>query len=164
MEPKHAWVLKPEALEGANDDGWVGCSFLLERPRGRGSVSEDLRLPAAGVVPLLGRRALDRDKLNGKEEAAIKKASKYQEDVQTDNKASMALWIILSIALVGTIGGVAVCKSKKTCCFAEKDHVSANEGGESDKTLFKREVKSKKSKKKLAKESLMPAFNVVDQA
>jgi hypothetical protein len=100
--------------------------------------------------------------LNGKEEKAIKEAAKFQKDVKKEEQANMGIWITVAILLVATVGGVCVCKSKKTCCFADKDEVSA-EGGMSDKTLFKKEVKSKKTQRKAAKESLMPAFKVVDE-
>jgi len=102
--------------------------------------------------------------LNGKEEIAEKEAEKYQSDVRTEEATNTGIWVLVSLVLVGTVGGVAICKCKKTCCFADKDEM--NEGGQcqSDKTLFKKEVKSKKSHKKLAKEKLMPVFNVVDQA
>lgn len=101
-------------------------------------------------------------KLNGREENAIKEATKYQSAKKEAEQTNAIFWVLLSLALVGTVGGVAVCKNKKKFCFAEKDQIE--EGGESDKTLFKKEVKSKKAHKKLAKEKLMPAFNVVEQA
>lgn len=102
--------------------------------------------------------------LNGKEEKAIKEATKFQKDLDEEKQTNAAIWITIAILAVVTVGGVCVCKTKKTCCFADKDEVSATaEGGMSDKTLFKKEVKSKKAHRKAAKESLMPAFKVVDE-
>lgn len=51
------------------------------------------------------------------------------------------------------------------CCFKDEEKEVANEGGEpvkSDKKIFKKEIKSKNSHKRHAKESLVPAFKVAD--
>jgi len=56
-------------------------------------------------------------------------------------------------ALLLTVAGVGACKYKKTCCFKDADQM---EGG--DRALYKQEFK--KSHKKHAKESLVPAFDV----
>lgn len=101
--------------------------------------------------------------LNAKEVEAQKEAEEYQEDVDKENKANTALIVIIVLTILLTVGGVTYCKVAKKACFAEKDDVSANEGGECDKTLFKSEIKSKKSHKKSRKESLMPTFKVADE-
>ena len=100
--------------------------------------------------------------LNAVEEVALKESAKYQKAVDVENKANIALIIIIILVVLISIGSVVYCKVAKKCCFAEKDEVSA-EGGESDKNLFKNEVKSKNSKKKNNKESLMPSFQVADE-
>lgn len=100
--------------------------------------------------------------LNSKENKAQKEAEEYQKDVEKEANANIAIWVILVLLILGTIGGVVYCKTQKKACFAEKDDVSA-EGGDNDKTLFKKEVKSKSSHKKHTKESLMPTFKVTDE-
>ena len=57
-EPKHAWVLRPAALEAENDSTW--CAFDLERPRQ--SIEGDLRPPNASAVAMVGRAAAQRSK------------------------------------------------------------------------------------------------------
>jgi len=69
--------------------------------------------------------------------------------------------IIGVLAAAIAVGGVSYCYCKKKMCFAEKEE--ANEGGETDKTVYKQEVKSKNSHKRHAKESLMPAFQVAEE-
>lgn len=72
--------------------------------------------------------------------------------------------IIGVLAGVGVVGGVGYCKCAKKGCFAEKDGLE-NEGGErTDKSLFKKEVKSKSAHKRHAKESLVPSFKVEEEA
>lgn len=93
----------------------------------------------------------------------MKESKKYQKAVDIENKANIALWIIIILVVLLTIGSVVYCKVQKKCCFQEKDEVSTHEGGESDKNLFKKEVKSKNSKKKNTKESLMPSFQVAEE-
>jgi len=100
--------------------------------------------------------------LNSKENKAQKEAQEYQKDVTKENQANIAIWVILVLLILGTVGGVVYCKTQKKACFAEKDEVSA-EGGQTDKTLFKKEVKSKSSHKKHTKESLMPSFKVAEE-
>ena len=77
-------------------------------------------------------------------------------------KNSGAIAIGLGItALVLAVGAVCCCKYKKTCCFKQDDQM---EGGlKEDKTIYKKEVKSKNSHKRHAKETLVPTFQV-DQA
>lgn len=102
--------------------------------------------------------------MNSNEEKAIKEATKYQKDVDEDEKTNSAIWVVIILALLTTCGSVTYCKMSKKCCFAEKDDAAlANEGGESDRSLFKKEVKSKNSHKKHSKESLMPAFKVTEE-
>lgn len=100
--------------------------------------------------------------LNSKENKAQKEAQEYQEDVTKEGQANIAIWVILVLAILGTVGGVVYCKTQKKCCFAEKEEGVA-EGGESDKAVFKKEVKSKNSHKKHTKESLMPTFKVAEE-
>jgi len=100
--------------------------------------------------------------LNEANEVYMGKATKFQKDLDTESSANIALIIILVLLVVLSIGGVVYCKTQKKCCFAEQDEVSA-EGGDSDKTLFKKEIKSKSSKKKNNKESLMPSFQVAEE-
>lgn len=70
--------------------------------------------------------------------------------------------VFISVAVVAVaLAGVVYCKLARKCCFAEKDDY---EGGASqgDRVLFKKEVKSKNSHKRRAKESLVPHFKVVE--
>ena len=97
--------------------------------------------------------------LNEVEEAALAEAAKYQKAVDNENKANVALIIILVLLVLLTVGGVVFCKVQKKLCFKEEEEV-ATEGGATDKALFKKEVKNKK---KNAKESLMPSFQVADE-
>lgn len=101
-------------------------------------------------------------KLNSMENKAQKEAQDYQKDVTKENQANVAIWVILVLAILGTIGGVVYCKTQKKACFAEKEEEAA-EGGETDKTLFKKEVKSKNSHKRHTKESLVPSFKVAEE-
>ena len=110
----------------------------------------------------MGQVYMALQKLNSKENAAQKEAQDYQKDVTKENQANVAIWVILVLAILGTIGGVIYCKTQKKACFAEKEEEAA-EGGETDKTLFKKEVKSKNSHKKHTKESLMPSFKVAEE-
>ena len=65
------------------------------------------------------------------------------------------------IAAALAIGGIIYCKCNKKCCFEEKEDL---EGGQkTDKSLFKKEVKSKNSHKRHTKESLVPAFKVAEE-
>ena len=88
--------------------------------------------------------------------AAEKEAAEYQKDVENEAKANIAVWVILVLLILATIGGVTYCKVQKKACFAEKDEAAA-EGGENDKSVFK------KQNKKHTKESLMPAFKVTEE-
>lgn len=99
-------------------------------------------------------------KLNSVEEKAIKEAAKYQKAVDTENSANVALIIFLVLLVLGTVGGVTYCKCAKKACFAEKEEGETAEGGQSDRAIFKKEVKSKK---KNNKESLVPSFKVADE-
>jgi len=68
--------------------------------------------------------------------------------------------IFVSVAVAAvTLSGVVYCKLARKCCFAEKDDY---EGGGSTRTLFKKDVKGKNSYKRLAKESLVPQFKVIE--
>lgn len=98
------------------------------------------------------KNAHSKDEKYGKV-AAIKQ--KLIEGAQ-NNKGALAIGLGVT-ALVLAVGGVCCCKYKKTCCFKEDNTM---EGGERE--LFKKEVKSKNSHKKHAKESLVPAFEVTD--
>lgn len=101
--------------------------------------------------------------LNSKGEKAEKESNKYQKDLDKEDKANTALIVVIVLALLLTVGGITYCKCAKKCCFAEKDEELAAEGGQTDKSLFKKEVKSKKAHKKQVKESLMPEFKVAEE-
>merc|ERR1712054_79499 len=66
--------------------------------------------------------------LNSKENKAQKEAEDYQKDVTKENQANIAIWVILVLLILGTIGGVVICKTQKKACFAEKEEEAA-EGG-----------------------------------
>ena len=72
--------------------------------------------------------------------------------------------VLVVLVLLGTCCAIGVCKWQGYCCFAEKEESA--EGGEpirSDRKIFKKEVKSKNSHKRHAKESLVPAFKVAEE-
>jgi hypothetical protein len=72
---------------------------------------------------------------------------------------------LVVLLLLGSCCAVGVCKWQGYCCFADKEE-SFNEGGvpvRSDRKIFKKEVKSKNSHKRHAKESLVPAFKVAEE-
>merc|ERR1719387_1456299 len=96
------------------------------------------------------------------EEVALAEAAKYQKSVDNENKANVALIIILVLLVLITIGSVVYCKVQKKLCFKDKEEEAGveAEGGASDKALFRKEVKNKK---KNAKESFMPSFQVADE-
>ena len=77
---------------------------------------------------------------------------------EAGGSAGAIIGAILGVLVV--VGGVAWCKCNKKFCFEDKEN--ADEGGETDKSVYKQEVKSKNSHKRHAKESLMPAFKVAD--
>lgn len=102
------------------------------------------------------------EKAKGKVEA---EASDFQEKAENDDKkkkkAAMGGIIFGVFAAALAIGGIIYCKCNKKCCFEEKEDL---EGGQrTDKTIFKKEVKSKNSNKRHTKESLMPSFKVAEQ-
>lgn len=67
--------------------------------------------------------------------------------------------VIVGLVVVGL--GVGYCKYSGKFCFAKED--DPKEGGDADKTVYKKEVKSKNSHKRHAKESLMPSFKVAEE-
>lgn len=67
--------------------------------------------------------------------------------------------VIVGLVVVGL--GVGYCKYSGKFCFAKED--DPKEGGDADKTMYKKEVKSKNSHKRHAKESLMPSFKVAEE-
>lgn len=65
---------------------------------------------------------------------------------------------IVGIALLSCV----YCACAKKACFAQKEEM---EGGQTDKQIFKKEVKkSKSSRKRDTKESLVPTFKVEEEA
>ena len=94
-------------------------------------------------------------------EKSSNEAGNYQEQKKNEkNKAGLIVVIILAI-LGCVLGGV--CKWQKWCCFASKDDVMANEGGQrTDRTIFKKEVRSKNSHKRHARNAntVRPAPNL----
>jgi len=95
-------------------------------------------------------------------EAAADKQKQAQEKNAEDEGGSPAGLIIGILAGVAVIGGLIYCKCNNKLCFEKKED---EEGGQKeDKKIFKKEVKSKNSHKRHAKESLVPSFNVEDQA
>jgi hypothetical protein len=67
--------------------------------------------------------------------------------------------VIVGLVVVGL--GVGYCKYTNKFCFSKED--DPKEGGDADKTVYKKEVKSKNSHKRHAKESLMPSFKVAEE-
>jgi len=67
--------------------------------------------------------------------------------------------VIVGLVVVGL--GVGYCKYTGKFCFAKED--DPKEGGDADKNVYKKEVKSKNSHKRHAKESLMPSFKVSEE-
>lgn len=92
-----------------------------------------------------------------------KDPNKPGTDPETDGEAGGSAGAIIGaiLGVLVVVGGVAWCKCNKKFCFEDKE--AAEEGGETDKTVYKQEVKSKNSHKRHAKESLMPAFKVADE-
>jgi len=90
------------------------------------------------------------DKLKDKAKAALEKL-----------KANPWPFAIGLAAIVIALGGCIYCKCAKKCCFAENKE--ENEGGSSDRQVFKKQVKSKNSHKRHAKENLVPTFQVADE-
>lgn len=80
------------------------------------------------------------------------------DDKKGGSKAGLIIGILSG---VGVIGGLAYCKCAKKLCFADKEEM---EGGATDKSIFKKEIKSKSTHKRNAKESLVPTFKVEDEA
>lgn len=101
--------------------------------------------------------------LNDKEVKAEKENIDYQKDVAKEENANTGIIVTIVLAILLTVGGVTYCKCAKKACFAEKDAVEAEGGQVDDRSLFKNEIKSKKSIKKSRKESLMPAFKVAEE-
>jgi len=67
--------------------------------------------------------------------------------------------VIVGLVVVGL--GVGYCKYTNKFCFSKED--DPKEGGDADKNVYKKEVKSKNSHKRHAKESLMPSFKVAEE-
>ena len=67
--------------------------------------------------------------------------------------------VIVGLVVVGL--GVGYCKYTNRFCFKKDD--DPKEGGDADKNVYKKEVKSKNSHKRHAKESLMPSFKVSEE-
>lgn len=92
----------------------------------------------------------------------------FQEDTgkDDDKKSSGSAGAVVGgvvggVAVIG--GGVGTMKYKKRGCFASNDGLE--EGGErTDRSLFKKEIKSKSTHKRHAKESLVPSFKVEEEA
>ena len=106
--------------------------------------------------------------LESGKDAASKEASDLNEDTaasdddEDDKKKGGNMGIIIGVVAAAlAIGGIVYCKCNNKCCFADKE--GDMEGGATDKTLFKKEVKSKNSHKRHTKENLMPAFKVAEE-
>lgn len=82
------------------------------------------------------------------------------DDDDKDKKGSNMGIIIGVVAAALAVGGIVYCKCNNKCCFAEKEEM---EGGSTDRSLFKKEVKSKNSHKRHTKESLVPSFKVAEE-
>lgn len=104
------------------------------------------------------------DAIDVAEEQDDAAATDHQQD-KGDGKekegGSKAGLIIGILSGVGVIGGLAYCKCAKKLCFADKEEM---EGGATDKSIFKKEIKSKSTHKRNAKESLVPTFKVEEEA
>merc|ERR1712146_558242 len=93
-------------------------------------------------------------------EASKKKATPSAGFNEEDDGGNAGV-VVGVIAAALAIGGIIYCKCNKKCCFEEKEDL---EGGQrTDRTLFKKEVKSKNSHKRHTKESLVPAFKVAEE-
>ena len=106
--------------------------------------------------------------LESGKDATAKEASDLNEDAAADSdedddkKKGGNMGIIIGVVAAAlAIGGIVYCKCNNKCCFADKE--GDMEGGATDKTLFKKEVKSKNSHKRHTKENLMPAFKVAEE-
>lgn len=100
---------------------------------------------------------------NKKAAASDKEKTDYQEEKEKE-KSKLGVILLVLVLLAGCCA-VGVCKWQGMCCFKDEEKGVANEGGEpvkSDKKIFKKEIKSKNSHKRHAKESLVPAFKVAD--
>ena len=100
--------------------------------------------------------------LEENKDKASKEAGDLNEDDGDDKKKGGNMGVIVGVVAAAlAIGGIVYCKCNKKCCFEEKEDL---EGGQrTDKTLFKKEVKSKNSHKRHTKESLVPAFKVTEE-
>lgn len=136
------------------------------------AVKGDDKLKAAGEY--LTKPSEQRAVLNKAQEAfgeAIDTAEEQDDNAATDHQqnkgddgdkgGSKAGLIIGILSGVGVIGGLAYCKCAKKLCFADKEEM---EGGATDKSIFKKEIKSKSTHKRNAKESLVPTFKVEEEA
>lgn len=106
-----------------------------------------------------------KDGKDGKDDKDGKGSKLKEDDKETSGGGGAAGIIIGVIAAVGALGGVGYCYYKKKCCFApkEEENQAANEGGQTDRKLYKKEVKSNNAHKRHAKEALIPAFKVADE-
>lgn len=105
------------------------------------------------------------DSKDGDDSDADDTKLKEDDDKDKSSGGGAAGIIIGVIAAVGALGGVGYCYYKKKCCFApkEEEDKGAAEGGQTDKKLYKKEVKSNNAHKRHAKEALIPAFKVADE-
>lgn len=71
--------------------------------------------------------------------------------------------ILIVLLLLFSCCAVGVCKWQGMCCFSDKAEAEGGEPTRSDRKIFKKEVKSKNSHKRHAKESLVPAFKVAEE-
>merc|ERR1719326_2084999 len=120
---------------------------------------ETLRKVSTALSNLAGQSdKINSSKLNEDTDKGGKGGNKPGKDEPAGSAAGIIIGVL---AAVVAVGGVSYCYCKKKMCFAEKEE--SNEGGETDKTVYKQEVKSKNSHKRHAKESLMPSFQVADE-
>jgi polyhydroxyalkanoate synthesis regulator phasin len=102
-----------------------------------------------------------------KEKAKVDKTNLHQKTgTETEPDAPVeggsmgaVVGVIVGLVVVGL--GVGYCKYSNKFCFKKDD--DPKEGGDADKNVYKKEVKSKNSHKRHAKESLMPSFKVSEE-
>lgn len=120
------------------------------------------------MAPVLQRKTIMKvygniaaiNKLNA---VAEETADDFQEIKDKEEKGAIAGIIITILVLAIVIGSVVYCKCNKKLCFEEKEEGVAEGGLREDRTLFKREVRSKNAHKRHTKESLVPAFKVAEE-